>query len=144
MGAALNFKLARPQVTVAGFAADADPRVTPPAANLTFSPQDRVSDQSANHDTKGLAVFVQFVDANGAIVVGPTASFVVWLYDEGSKSWVQGPDVELSVPCNTLKTMALIGRCFIQLTALGSVGAATKVNVYATEIAFTPLGGALV
>ncbi len=138
MGVALNFKTARPQVAVSGFAADADPRSTPPGGTSVFTPLDRVSKQSADDHTKGLAVFVQFVDDSNALVSGPTADFTLWFFDEGSASWLQGP-VVTGAACNQLRTTSLIGKLFVQLNAIHSPGAATKINVYASELAILPV-----
>jgi hypothetical protein len=137
---ALNFRIVRPQVAVAGFTADADPRTNPPADVLTFVPQDRVSRQSASDDTKGLAVFVQFVDDTGELVVGPTADFTLYIFDEGSGSWVQGPTATASA-CNELQRVALIGKLFVQFNAIHATTGATKVNVFATELAILPVNG---
>lgn len=140
MGVALHFKVARPQVNVAGFAADSDPRTTPPGGTLWYVPNDRVSKQSANDHTKGLAVFVQFVNDLGAIIVGPTADFTFWFFDEGSGSWVQGEAITGSA-CNELQTTTLTGKLFVQLNAIHTTTGATKINVFVSELAILPVNG---
>ena len=127
-------------VTVAGFVADADPNLTPPAANTVFDmAAATMGDQlGAERDVEGLRLVVRFV--TGATppvdVPGATADFTAWFYDDGaSRSYARGVwnryKAEAAAPHGALYAAPIKGKVFVQLTALGSVGAAVSVEVWA-------------
>jgi hypothetical protein len=69
-------------VTISGFAGDANPNVTPPAAGTTFKMQNVPGDQMKDERVEGHRLAIRFVDNANAEVVGPTVDFRTWVKDE--------------------------------------------------------------
>jgi hypothetical protein len=127
-------------VTVAGFVADADPNVGQPSTGL-FDMTGDIGDQTAaERDVEGHRVTFRAV--TGATppvdVPGATVDFTTWAYDEGASAvyaravWNRLAS-EAAAPHARLFGMPLKGKLYFQITAIGSPGAATVVEVWAEE-----------
>src|SRR3954465_12267773 len=89
-------------VTISGFAGDANPNVTPPAAGTTFKMQNVPGDQMKDERVEGHRIAIRFVDNANAEVVGPTVDFRTWAKDEDMHPNVHVADT--TVDFKTLST----------------------------------------
>ena len=138
---ALEFKHVR-DITVSGFAADANPNTTNPAATAVFILPDRVVGQSADMATRGVSVYFRAVNgATNAEVTTASVDFTAWCKDLGATALRPGDSgksrwtalaAEADAGSSFLYTTQALGDMFFQVTALNSIGAATRVEVWAT------------
>ncbi len=114
------------QVTVSGFAADADPNVTPPAANLIATIGEYTD---AAHQSQGHALAAAFNTSEPTGTVG----FRTWFKEESTTEWfILGEDTLTHRKRQV--TLDLRGaEIFVQLLSLGSTGAAATVKIYVME-----------
>src|SRR4051812_48839034 len=130
-------------VTISGFAGDANPNVTPPAAGTTFKMQNVPGDQMKDERVEGHRIAIRFVDNANAEVVGPTVDFRTWAKDEDAtvalarSAWI-GLKQELAAPSSQSYAATLKGELFVQLAVPASVGSATKMLLYAEEATSVP------
>jgi hypothetical protein len=113
--------------------ADPDPRVTPPTDAELFVMNNQLSGSgNSNKDVAGHQLCVRFLDAGNVDVVGPTADFTVWVRDEGTGLFVSTVGVAAS-PSARRVVSDLVGRLWVQVTAVGAVGASTKLRIMIAE-----------
>lgn len=139
----LSFALLK-EVTVAGFAVDANPNVTPPANDLgVLVPAGRTGGQGADSISRSLGFYLRAVDATGAEVPTATADVSVWMRDKGASAqksgsaavrqqWVKVASQAALVSSNLLKALAL-GEAMVQVTAIAAA-TATKYQVWGAEL----------
>jgi len=131
-------------ITVSGFVGDANPNVTAPAAGTTFkvdglSPGDQLIDE----DIEGVRFCLRFVDNSNVEIPGATANFTVWEKDDGATADLARPAFvalrpDTLAPSSGSYTCTMKGEVFIQVTALGSTGSATKALIYAEASTSVP------
>lgn len=107
-------------ITVSGFVADADPRVTPPADSLLFEVQREHEGQL----TKGHAMFFRVLTVGGADVADGSVTFTPWMKDDGSGAFVQLDDAQ-TLAANRNVTSDDVGKLWPQVTAVSGTSAAT-------------------
>ena len=118
------------EVTVSGFSADANPNVTPPLAADCWTVPD--VGRFVDGVSRGHSVYGRFVNVSDAEVPTASSDFAVWLYDTGASMWVQIYSAATSLSSHVLAS-AFSGKLFVQVTALNTVGASTKLQLYASE-----------
>lgn len=116
-------------ITVSGFVAEADPRVTPPADSLLFEVQrDFEGGRTAGH-----SLFFRALTSGGADVTsGVTVTFIPWIKDEDS-----GAFVKLSASRTVEVSRAIqsddVGLIYVQVTAINSPGTAATLQIRAAD-----------
>lgn len=131
-------------ITVSGFSADANPNVTAPAAGTTFkidalSPGDQLEDERI----EGVRFCCRFVDNSNVEIPGATANFTVWEKDDGATADL-GRAAFVALRPDTLApssgsyTCTMKGEIFVQVTAIGTPGSATKLLLYAEASTSVP------
>lgn len=138
---ALEFHLVR-DVTVAGFVAEANPNTTNPADASVFLVPDRVTGQSADMATRGISVYFRAVNgATNAEVTTATVDFTAWCKDLGATAQRPGDSgksrwtalkSEAAAGSSWLYTTQALGDMHFQVTAIGSAGASTRIEIWAT------------
>lgn len=127
-GMDLSFRFSR-EITVAGFAPDADPNVTPPSAAHVWEMEGQTNGQLA----RGHAVVAAFDTAEPT----GTLQFKTWWKDNGpggTGEWFILAAAQTATHRQRYVTTDLIGgSVFLQALALASTGAATKVTLRAGE-----------
>lgn len=115
-------------IVVSGFAAEADPRVTPPTAALLYVPEDKLNQQGfENKQISGLAIIPRFLDVANAEVVGPTATFTPWIKDEATGLYVKASASVATIGSGGHACVCpFVGTLYVQVTAIASAGAATQ------------------
>lgn len=143
----MRMKLVR-TITVAGFVADANPNVTPPAAGTTFN-MDALTpgDQLINEGIEGLRMCIRFVDGSNVEIPAATANFTVWEKDDGASDTVANGGLnrpafvalkaETLAPSSGSYACTWKGEIFVQVTAI-SAGAATKAQFWAEASTSVP------
>lgn len=141
-------------IAVSGFTADANPNLTAPAAGSTYvmaglSP----GDQLQREDTEGHRICIRFIDDSLSTAVeipGATADFRTWIKDDGAsaarnavppglgRAAFIGLKAEASAPSSQSYAATTKGEIFVQITAIGSVGAATRIHVMIEESTSVP------
>lgn len=141
-------------ITVSGFSAEANPNVTPPAANKLFS-MEAISpgDQMLDERIEGVRFCIRFIDdattpGVNAEVAAATANFTLWAKDDGASDTVAngglGRDAYVGLAPETLAPSSgsyaytTKGKLFVQVTALASVGTATKAQIWAEASTSVP------
>jgi hypothetical protein len=120
-----RFKFSR-TITVAGFAADADPNVTPPLAANVWAIDDYAA---ARVPGQGHALVCAF---NTSEPTG-TLQFRTWFKEDSTSEWfILGEDT-LTHRKRQVTLDLKSGTIFVQALALGNVGAAANVKLYAME-----------
>lgn len=123
--------------TVAGFAADANPNITPPGAGTTYIVQDRGI--SGNYSPGlGLAVVFKKTGTQGTFeddTAAANISFVLWFRDISSGTWLRmTSDVATHRLLKTSADLRGPTEVFAQVTAINSNPAsATSFTVGLTE-----------
>jgi hypothetical protein len=133
------------EVAVSGFSPDPNPNVTSPVSG-TMKMVGASGDSGSQ--VEGHRICIRFVDNSNLEVVGPTADFRTWIRDEGASDTVPNGGLgrpawlalkaEAAAPSSQSYAGAIKGEIFVQLTALGTVGSATKVQVWAEESTSVP------
>jgi hypothetical protein len=131
-------------ITVSGFSAEANPNVTPPAAGTTFK-MDALTpgDQTLDERVEGLRMCIRFIDNSNVEIPGATSGFTVWEKDDGATEALGRPAfvalaAETAAPSSGSYACTLKGEIFVQVTALGSVGSATKAQIWAESSTSVP------
>jgi hypothetical protein len=136
-------------ITVSGFTADANPNVTAPAANKLFS-VDALSpgDQMVDEGVEGFRFCIRFVDGSNVEIPAASADFRVWQKDDGASDTVGngglgrdayiGLAAEAAAPSSGSYTCTWKGKLFVQVTALNTVGTATKAQIWAEASTSVP------
>lgn len=141
-------------ITVSGFSADANPNVTAPADSKVFTVDALApGDQLIDEDIEGFRMCLRFIDdatvpGTNAEVPTATADFRLWEKDEAASGSVAsgglgrdayiGLAAEAAAPSSGSYTCTMKGKIFIQVTALNSVGAATKCQIWAEASTSVP------
>jgi hypothetical protein len=114
-------------ITIAAFAGDADPNVTPPdAANVWEVNEYRQGDARGNGHV--------LVGAFNASVPTGTLTFRTWWKDERSGEWfILGEDT-LTHRKGQVTSDMVAGIIFVQALVFANVGAATTFTIYAGEV----------
>lgn len=138
----LSFHLKR-EVTVAGFAADANPNTTQPSAARVYEPAGSVAGQGADRLTRNLGVYFRAVDATGAEVPTATITFTVWQRDKGASANQSGSGAVrdqwvnvgtfTTVASSVLSKVAALGDTVVQVTAIAAA-TATKYQQWIGEL----------
>jgi hypothetical protein len=132
-------------ITVSGFVADANPNVTAPAAALLFDAQAAAEgDQTADERKEGMRMCLRAVDNSNVEQPLVTADFKVWQKDDGATETLSrdayiGLAAEAAAPSSGSYTTALKGgKIFVQVTAINTVGSATKLLLFAEAATSVP------
>lgn len=129
------------EVLVAGFVADPNPNITPPGAGQTYKMNSTVGDAGAS--TEGHRLCVRFIDNANVEIPTASADFQVWEKDDaqtealGRPAWIS-MKAEAAAPSSQSYAGTFKGELFVQLTALNTAGAATKVQVCIAEQSSVP------
>jgi hypothetical protein len=130
-------------VTVAGFAADANPNVTQPAATKVFRPAGSVAGQGADRLSRNVGIYFRGVDAAGVEQPTGTVTFTVWQKDEGASRVQAGSGAVrdqwinmgtfTTVASSALSKVAALGDTFVQVTAIAA-GGSSKFQQFIGEL----------
>lgn len=138
----LAFSLIR-DVVVSGFAADANPNVTQPAAPTVFAPIGRTAGQGADSVSRNLGIYFRAVNAAGTEIPAATITFTVWQRDK-TASGIQAGSAALrdswinvgtftTIASSVLSKVAALGDTVVQVTAI-SASTATKYQQFVGEL----------
>ncbi len=132
-------------ITISGFSADPNPNVTAPAASKLFDAQSAAEgDQTADERKEGFRMCLRAVDNSNVEQPLVTADFRVWQKDDGASEDLArdayiGLAAEAAAPSSGSFTCTLKGgKIFVQVTAIGTVGSATKLLLYAESATSVP------
>lgn len=134
----VRFRFVR-EITVAGFVAEANPNVTPPADVALFDMTgvcDGDAVQAFAIPIIGAGLYLRFVDGAGVEVPTGTADFAIWCRDEGASTGGLSRWAKLTsaagVESSRVVSSSAMGKVHIQVTALSAAGA-TKAQVWGVE-----------
>lgn len=136
-------------ITVSGFSADANPNVTAPAADQLFTVDALApGDQLINEGIEGFRMCLRFIDNSNVEIPGASADFRLWEKDDAASASVPngglgrdayiGLAAEATAPSSGSYTCTMKGKIFVQVTALNSVGASTKCQIWAEASTSVP------
>lgn len=132
-------------ITISGFAADANPNVTAPPAGTTFDAQAAAEgDQTVDERKEGLRICFRAVDNSNVEQPLVTVDFRLWQKDDGATESLGrdayiGLAAETSAPSSGSYACTLKGgKIFPQVTAINTVGSATKLLVFAEAATSVP------
>lgn len=118
-------------ITVAGFSAEADPNVTPPAAASVYNVPQRATGQGAGDEqVHGFAVKYVFVDNAGAYVAGGTVDYTTWYKDQNLHGFWTSLTPEATAAANRSFIGGIVANVFTQVTALSAPGGGTFLQVW--------------
>jgi hypothetical protein len=130
-------------VTVAGFAADANPNVTQPAVTKVFVPTGRVGGQGADSVSRNIGVYHRGADAAGVEQPTGTVTFTVWMRDSGASKIQAGTGAVrdqwinmgtfTTIASSVISKVAALGDTFVQVTAI-SAGGSSKFQQFIGEL----------
>jgi len=129
-------------ITTGAITPDPDPNLTAPAAAAVYVMTGLAGDQlGTEKDVEGHRICLRFVNGGTTPptqIPGATGDFQVWAKDDGATA-AYGAQAWCSLAAETaakngaLYASTLKGALFIQLTAVASTGAATRVEVWLEE-----------
>lgn len=127
---AICFDLVR-EITISGFSADPEPNVTPPADSAVYDVPGKVGDQAQSGQVAGVALKGVYVDNAGAFKTGGTFDFTLWYKDEGPGGFWTKRAPAAGAAANLEQGYGIVGKVFVQVTALSAASGGTKLRLYA-------------
>lgn len=132
-------------ITISGFSAEPNPNVTAPAAESLFDAQSAVEgDQTADERKEGFRMCLRAVDNTNVEQPLVTADFRLWQKDDGAtealgRAAFIGLAAESAAPSSGSYTCTLKGgKIHVQVTAINTVGSATKLQLWAEAATSVP------
>jgi hypothetical protein len=139
-------------ITISGFSADANPNVTaPPAAQVIDleALAAAAGDQTIDERVEGLRMCMRAIDNSNVEQPNVTADFRLWQRDAGASDSAANGGLareayialraEAAAPSSGSYACALkSGKAFVQVTAIGTVGSATKLQIWAEAATSVP------
>jgi hypothetical protein len=121
--------------TISPFVADPDPNTTAPAAGDLFPLTARPPYGGLTLATQGNTVFLDFRTAADVPVPAAKATWQTWFFDEQSRVWTNADRVVRAGHVEGWITTDIKGAlCFVQVQAVFTIGAATKVIIRMMEV----------